>query len=60
MSDILAKLREDRVFKVKLSEDRKTLTIKEKCDKYYRSELTRGEVIKLSKELRVVAGFMNV
>jgi hypothetical protein len=59
MSDVLAKLRGDRVFSVELTDADTTLRFVEECDCHFQSDLTKGDVKQLIAELVDLVGIME-
>jgi len=59
MESILDKLESERIFEVKLSEDKKNLEFTEACDRCFGVDINRTEAIRLITELQWLVNEMK-
>lgn len=59
MESILEKIDDERVFTMRLSDDKKKLTIEEACDRWFEIQLTKKEALKMLDEITHVVNQMS-
>lgn len=59
MNEILNRIENNRVFSVKISKDKKTLTIEESCDRCFEIKLNKHEMIQFLSEILSIISEME-
>jgi hypothetical protein len=59
MESILEKIDDERVFTMRLSDDKKKLNIEEACDRFFKIQLTKKEALKMLDEITHIVNQMT-
>lgn len=59
MESILEKIDDERVFTMRLSDDKKKLNIEEACDRWFEIQLTKKEALKMLDEIAHIVNQMS-